>query len=544
MRPFPGLGELDDGLGEPGAGRGRTLARRALKAAAAVALLAALGLGVKWLVGRSAGNDAAADVLTATAVRGDLVITVTDRGELESAQSVDVSCDIEGGGKLVSILDQGVRVVKDQEVARFDTDALEKAINEQTVKWEQAEGKVKAAQSELDVQKNKADSEIAKADLALTLARIDFESYEEGEFKVETDKRLGALELAKKELKEAEDNLAFTENLIKKGLAQLEQRRVMELNLLGKRYVVSQQETDLRVLKEFQYKRKTTELKAKAEEAERELERTKKTQAAATEKAENELAAAQKLAELEKQQLDRLCKQREKCVVTAPQDGIVIYSKFRYWDPSSQIRPGATLHFQQPIFSLPDLDNMRVKMKVHESMVKKVQVGQPATMQIDALGGKILRGKVLSVATVAQGDEWRGGGVKEYETVVSIDNLPKDAGLRPGMTAEVKILVNTVRQAVSVPVQAVTELEGKHVCYVVSQGKLEPQFVEVGEMNEQRIQITKGLEEGQQVALDARLRAAAELKKRAGEDPASPEKKPAPESQPAGDQPAAAVTAL
>ena len=48
-------------------------------------------------------------------------------------------------------------------------------------------------------------------------------------------------------------------------------------------------------------------------------------------------------------------------------------------------------------------------------------------------------------------------------------------------------------------------------------------FVEVGEMNEQRIQILKGIEEGQQVALDARLRAAAELKKRGG-NAASPAK--------------------
>jgi multidrug efflux pump subunit AcrA (membrane-fusion protein) len=96
-------------------------------------------------------------VLTATATRGDLAITVTERGELESSQSLQVNCEVEGGGKLVTISPEGTRVKKGDEVARFDTDALSKAINIQEVKRGQADGKFKAAQSELEVQKNKAE---------------------------------------------------------------------------------------------------------------------------------------------------------------------------------------------------------------------------------------------------------------------------------------------------------------------------------------------------------------------------------------------------
>src|SRR5205814_1568605 len=110
---------------------------------------------------------------------------------------------------------------------------------------------------------------------------------------------------------------------------------------------------------------------------------------------------------------------------------ILIYSRQRWWDDSSRIRPGATLFFQQPIFSLPDLANMQVKLKVHESVVKKVQAGMTATLQIEALPGHVLHGKVKSVATLASNERFWGGGVKEYETVVTIDDLPGDAGLRP-----------------------------------------------------------------------------------------------------------------
>ena len=66
--------------------------------------------------------------------------------------------------------------------------------------------------------------------------------------------------------------------------------------------------------------------------------------------------------------------------------------------------------------------------------------------------------------------------------------------------------------ALTVPVQAVTESDGKHISYVVNAGVVERRIVEVGENNERLIQVKTGLNEGDQVALDARVRAAAELK--------------------------------
>ncbi|MCI0641754.1 MAG: efflux RND transporter periplasmic adaptor subunit [Gemmataceae bacterium] len=497
-------------IGLPSAKRSRPWMGRLVRLVLIGGAVVGLGwAGWSWAI----SERKAAEVLTATAAKGDLVITVVERGELESAKSTQVVCEVEGGGKLASIVAEGTRVKKDQEVLRFDVDVLLKSINEQEVKWEQAEGKAKTAKAELEVQRNKSEGEIAKAELALTLANIDHESYEEGEYQVEVDRRKGTLELGKKELKEAEDNLAFTRDMVKKGFSQLEQIRVMELQAEGKRYQVRQQEADLRVFEKFTRLRKTTELKAKAEDAKRDLERTKKSQAAAVDKNVNELQGAEKTAGLEKRHLERLKAQLDKCVVKAPQDGIVIYFK-RPWDESSRIRTGANLFYQQPIFTLPDLDNMQVSLKVHESVVKKVKKGQEATMQIDALPNQVLNGKVLYVATLAAGDEWRGGGgVKEYKTEVSIDDLPTDAGLRPGMTAEVKIYIKTVADAVTVPVQAVTELDGKQICYVVKGADIERRTVQVGDANQQLIQILEGVSEGERVALDARVRAAAELKK-------------------------------
>lgn len=458
------------------------------------------------------------DVVTATATRGDLVITVTDRGELESSKSTNVICEVEGGAKIATIVSEGTRVKKGEEICKFDANQLTEAINKQEVQWEQAEGKAKAAKSDFEAQKDKSDQENSKAKREHTLADIAFEAFEKGEFDVEVDKRKGAIELAKKDLTEAEEGLTLTRRLVKNGSYSLEQLRAAELNVDGKRYDVRQKEADLRVYETFTKKQKMTELKSKADEAKLEVDRTRKIQKANTEKTESDLKAAVKTAELEKKQFERAKQQLEKCVLKAPQDGIIIYAKRYYWDDESNIRPGAQVHFQQPVITLPDLDQMQVKLKVHESVVKKVVKGQTATIMVESYPGVVLHGKVVSVATQAQSQGWRGGAVKEYETIVSIDDLPSDAGLRPGMTGDVKVLLKTVPNALTVPVQAVTEFDGKQIAYVVTGGGIERREVKIGETNDTLIQILEGINEGEKVALDARVRAAAELKTGDGKD--------------------------
>jgi hypothetical protein len=101
---------------------------------------------------------------------------------------------------------------------------------------------------------------------------------------------------------------------------------------------------------------------------------------------------------------------------------------------------------------------------------------------------------------------WDQRGVKEYETIVRLSDVPPDAGLKPGMTAEVKILVDRLSDVLVVPVQAVAEHAGEHVSYVVADGTVEQRAVSVGENNDQFIEITGGLCDGERVALDARAR--------------------------------------
>jgi RND family efflux transporter MFP subunit len=499
------------------------------------AVIACASWGIKrwlWPVDTS-GAD-----LTAVVFRGDLPIVVTERGDLESSKTITAKCEVEftseqqrsPGLKIVSILPEGTRVKKDEKVVELDSDQLKRAIAGQEVKYNTAQGKYEQAIQELEVQKNKAASELAKAQLALKLADLDLEKYVKGDYLAELDEKKGAIALAEKTLQDAEEKLKHYQTFVKKGFGTPEQLRLKELEVEQSRYNLKRDKAKLDVLEHYMKKRQEAELSFKAEDAKREIDRVKNGGLASIAKAKADMESARVVADLEKTQLDQFKKQLEYCIIKAPADGILVYSQTRFWDPESRIQVGAVVMYQMPIFQLPELDRMQVKVRVHESKVKKLKEGQKAEIRVEALPNRVLHGTVKTVATLADMQmAWRRGGLKEYETIVTIDDLPSDAALKPNMTSEVSIKVDQVDDALLVPVQAVAEIEGQHYAYIMSSRGVERREVSVDKSNDKYIQIQSGLEEGERICLDARKRAAEEAKASGAKEAPEKEKPAAPE---------------
>jgi RND family efflux transporter MFP subunit len=415
--------------------------------------------------------------------------------------------------KIISILPEGTHVKKDQVVVELDSDKLKRTVAEQEVKYNTAVGKYEAAKQEHEVQINKAGSEEAKAKLALTVADLDLEKYMKGDYIADLDEKKGAIKLAEKELHDAEEKVKHYQTFVKKGFGTPEQLRLKELEVDRARNYLERDKAKLEVLVKYTKKKEEAEKSFKAEDAKRELERVKKGGQANIAKAKAEMDAAKVGADLEKAQLERFKKQLDYAIIKAPADGILVYAQSRWYDPESRIQVGGSVFYQQPIFQLPELDHMQVKVRIHESKVKKIKKDQKAEIRVEALPNQVLHGTVKSVAILSDSENsWRRGGVKEYETIVTIDDLPSDAALLPNMSAEVAIKTKHFSDVLLVPVQAVLEIEGQHYAYVSTHGSVEQREVSVGESNEKYIQITDGLEEGETVCLDARARGAAESK--------------------------------
>lgn len=451
--------------------------------------------------------------LSSVVRRTTLTITVTERGNLESTKTVDGSCEVMGHQiKIIELVPEGTNVKEGQVVCRFDSSEIDKNIAQQQIKAKQAEAKIFTSEQEVEIAKNKGEEEITAARVEHELAVLTLEKYSKSDFPSEVDDLKGNIAQQASKADEASDKLVQMRDLVRKGFRTTEQLRSAQQEFDQFDFFLKRDQQKLEGKQLFEKRLKETEFRSKAQQAEGKIQRATATARASTSKAVSEYEAAKATFELEQTQLDEYLKQKEKTVIKAAQDGVVAYANEPWYDSSRQIREGAMVYFRQKIFSLPDMSQMQVKVSVHESLVKKVKAGQKAEIRIDAFPNIVLRGTVQNVAQIADSNQsYLSGGAKAYATLVTIDAMPED-DLRPGMTAEVKILVKTLDNALVVPVQCVVSHKGEHFVYVDTGEAILRRPVKIGDTNEKLVEVLEGVKEGELVAQDAQARANVDFK--------------------------------
>jgi HlyD family secretion protein len=475
---------------------------------ALVGVLAYLGPMIPWPGSSSGDAPLLSEVRKAT-----LTITVTERGNLESCVTVDGICEVNAEKiKIISLIPEGTKVKKGEIVCKFDSSEIDKNLAAQDIKVKQAIAKIETSQQELEIQRNKGESDIIAARVEMTLAKLDLEKYVEGDFKAETTKQKGEIRLKEKDLREAKNKLDQYRALFKKGLKAQELVTVQESAVAQTELQYESAKLELEVKQKYDYKKKTTEFSSKADQASKKIEQAVATLKAQMSKATSENESARGTADIEQQQMKEFIKQKDRTVIRAGQDGVVAYANDAWYDASRQIKEGATVYSLQRIFTLPDMTKMQVKLNIHESLIKKIKVGQKCEIRIESFPGIVFEGTVTTVSQLADSTRpWMNGGVKQYPTVVKLNDL-KSQEVKPGMTAEAKVLVGMLENVLVVPVQSVAEHKGEFFAFVARAGQIKLQKVKIGDNNETHVQILEGLVEGDRVALDARLRALAEFK--------------------------------
>jgi hypothetical protein len=142
---------------------------------------------------------------------------------------------------------------------------------------------------------------------------------------------------------------------------------------------------------------------------------------------------------------------------------------------------------------------MQVNTKVHESMVDRIRPGLKARIRVDAFPQNQLDGTVKSIQPLPDPNNFFSSDIKVYTTIVTIDN--GHSGLRPGMTAQVEILVSQLDDVLSVPVQAILQFKGKEYVYVRTPAGPVRKEVKLGTSNDKLIEVKEGLTSGEEVAL-------------------------------------------
>ena len=152
-------------------------------------------------------------------------------------------------------------------------------------------------------------------------------------------------------------------------------------------------------------------------------------------------------------------------------------------------------------FRLDDLSRVFVDVEIPEVDIKKVQVGQEATITLDAIRGKQYAGVVAEIAQAGENNQ----GIVNFR--VTVELTEPDSEILPGMTAEVEIVTSKSEPKLLVPNQALKAEDGKLYVYKVVPGE-GPQKVEiaVGESSETFSEVVSGgLQAGDRVVLNPTL---------------------------------------
>ncbi len=451
----------------PRARTGGKLRRRLLAGLAFVLASTAIGGGIVYSYRKSDVVDA----ITRRPTLGEFANDIVERGDVESSSNIELRCEVASaeGVRILELAAEGTPVSPGDVVVQLDDSTIRKDLTAQKITVNTAEAAYSKAKNELD---------------AATIARKE---YELGTFVQDEQKLQSELFVAEENSRRAETFYVHSLKLAKRGYitdTQLQsdqfavQKYRKDLEAAQTKLLVLRDYTRPKTMKKHDSDIKTAEANVTAEKAKHEIE-------------------VEKLANLEAQ--------LAKCVIKAPVSGQVVYNNQNRWrEDDFFVRKGNRVRERQVIIKLPDQNKMQVKAKIGEARVNRVKPGMTAVVRIEALRGVELHGTVKTVNAYASDENWFNPNTKEYDAIIIVDNPPPV--LKPGMSAQVSIRVETLPDVVQVPIQAVVERGGKHYSIVrPSSGKLELREVLIGSINDKYIVVKDGLTESDEVLMNPRV---------------------------------------
>ncbi|MCB1227941.1 MAG: efflux RND transporter periplasmic adaptor subunit [Verrucomicrobiales bacterium] len=329
----------------------------------------------------------------------------------------------------------------------------------------------------------------------------------------EAQQRLRQLEdellLHRSELAVAKQTLEASQRLAEKNFVSKAQLENDQVNFEKVELAVKTAETQLDLFKKYEFPREAEQLLSNYREALNKLRRTVRANRSKMAQVESRFQTAKRRYDMELAKKEDLERQLAACTITAVTPGLVAYGDLNASTSrsySETIEEGASIRLRQTILTIPDMTRMGVSVKVHESQVKKVRIGQPARITVDAEPGKVLIGSVAELAVLPDSSSSRyTPSLKVYPCTIHIEGT--HPWLKPGMNAKVEIIVEELTDIVYVPVQSIEVDQDQHFCYVSASGGLERREVTTGSFNDNFIEVRTGLEAGDHVALSLPKRA-------------------------------------
>jgi HlyD family secretion protein len=426
-------------------------------------------------------------------------ISVVESGTIQALRSVTYASTIQSNqAKIIALVPEGKLVQKGDMLILFDGAPFEEEIRRTQAQLSLAQADIQKAQQDLKLQGIQNQEELGAARQKVERSRLELADVTEGKGRLREEEAKAAVANAERDLEKAIGSHDDLRPLLAEGFItkqeldraaqavsraredlELAKRRHEALVQFGRPLELSQAQADASLTRES-----VRQLEAAAQYR---LEQKRSAIAAA----ESRIAEANAKLALARQQLART-------EVRADVPGIVVYKDVFFGSEQRKPQVGDQVWANQPLLILPDISKMVVETKVRETDIHKVEKNQHVAVRVQAYPDLKFSGQVTLVGTLAQEEKERRG-VKFFGVTVQVNE--SDPRLRPGMTAAVEIQVERRPKALRVPLEAVFERDGRHVCYVATRRGLVAREVVLGPSNRDFVVVEKGLRAGDRVAL-------------------------------------------
>ena len=143
------------------------------------------------------------------------------------------------------------------------------------------------------------------------------------------------------------------------------------------------------------------------------------------------------------------------------------------------------------------IDSLYVEGFIDEADISKVSIGKEVNITMDAYQGRIFKGVAYRVSPVVTGGKQE---TRTFEVRARLKEMPP--AIKPGMSAEVEVIVDRADNALIVPSQAVIERDGKTFVYVVKDSKARLVPIKAGRSNWTYTEVLSGINEGDEVIIN------------------------------------------
>lgn len=408
----------------------------------AVAAVAVLGIIIVISI-LARGKDVPEVTTIKVEVRPELRSTVTASGEIRPIQFINLTSEVQGRIEEIYVK-EGEVVTKGQPLVRLDPTQLQSNQEAQAAAAQAAISDVQNARTQVLA----AQNNVSQSQQALTVAEASVAQARQQVISSQTN-----VDRARVDLNTAQRELKRTTELVEAGVASR-----AEYDAARDRY--DQAQVALRTAQ--------ANLEAQKIAVQEAIARANQQRVAVrdarlgVQRAEASVAASESRANQQQALLRGQSNQRNKTLQLAPLAGVIA-------DIPSKVGTFAVAGLSTtPLLTIADMSTVNVEVKVDETEIASVEVGQPVKVKVDAFQDRELTGTVTQKTPLAVGKSATQSGLssqinvqeaKEFRVVVQLQQLPDDVskGLKPGMSATATITTKVVPNAIAVPLQAIVE---------------------------------------------------------------------------------------